>query len=288
MDADDTFESFVDNPFEGMDTTKDSYHLHLELAGIRYTRSMLMRSDQEWEYVGVIHEYPYPKSKVAPSTGYIEGCLIHAQISPLKRAKSVKDKYAKDAKVLENALKDEPQNDRYVFYLAQSYFDSQQYKKAKLNYLKRSKMKGWDEEVYISLFRAALCSMILEEDQDKVMKNFSLAWENRPFRLEAAYHIVKKLREDQRYVMAFTYANMAMQNFLNYPHKDALFYDTKIHDWMFLDEYCMAAYYVGQKELAKVNMDEFFKTDIYSGLPTNEKERLQKNYEFYVNAKENS
>jgi hypothetical protein len=185
-------------------------------------------------------------------------------------------------------LKNEPENNRYVFYLAQSYFDSQQYKKAKLNYLKRSKMKGWEEEVYISLFRAALCSMILEEDQEKVMNNFSVAWESRPFRLEAAYHVVKKLREDQRYVLAFTYANMAMQNFLNYPHKDTLFYDTRIHDWMFLDEYCMAAYYVGQKELAKNNMDEFFKTDIYSGLPTNEKERLQRNYEFYVDAKKNS
>ena len=287
MDADDTFESFVDNPFEGMDTTKDSYHLHLELAGIRYTRSMLMRSDQEWEYVGVLHEYPYPKSKVAPSTGYVEGCLVHAQISPLKRAKSVKDKYAHDAKVLEKALKDEPENNRYVFYLAQSYFDSQQYKKAKLNYLKRSKMKGWEEEVYISLYRAALCSLMLDEDYDATLKRFSLAWENRPFRLEAAYQIVKMLRQDGRYVMAFTYANMAMQNFLNYPHKDTLFYDVNVHEWMFLDEYCMAAYYVGQKELAKVNMDQFFATDMYLKVPDHEKQRLKKNYEFYSDASKN-
>jgi hypothetical protein len=245
---------------------------------------MLMRSDQEWEYVGVLHEYPYPRSKVAPNNGYVEKCLVHAQISPLKRAKSIKEKYANDAKVLEKALKNEPENNRYVFYLAQSYFDSQQYKKAKLNYLKRSKMKGWEEEVYISLFRAALCSMLLEEDQEKVMNNFSVAWESRPFRLEAAYHVVKKLREDQRYVLAFTYANMAMQNFLNYPHKDTLFYDTRIHDWMFLDEYCMAAYYVGQKELAKVNMDQFFATDMYLKVPDHEKQRLKKNYEFYSDA----
>ena len=129
---------------------------------------------------------------------------------------------------------------------------------------------------------------MLDEDHDVILKRFSLAWENRPFRLEAAYHIVKTLRQDGRYVMAFTYANMAMQNFLNYPHKDTLFYDVNVHEWMFLDEYCMAAFYVGQKELAKVNMDELFKTDIYTNIPINEKERLHKNYEFYLDAKENS
>jgi hypothetical protein len=78
---------------------------------------------------------------------------------------------------------------------------------------------------------------------------------------------------------------MAMQNFMNYPGKDTLFYEKPIHEWMFLDEYCMAAYYVGQRELAKSNMDQFFKTDIYEALPDNEKERLKKNYGHYCEEK---
>jgi hypothetical protein len=50
---------------------------------------------------------------------------------------------------------------------------------------------------------------------------------------------------------------------------------------MFLDEYSMAAYYVGQKGLAKVNMEGLFNSSIYETISDNEKERLQKNYSFY-------
>lgn len=280
MDADDTFDSFVDNPFADLDVNKSSYHLYIQLNGIQYTRCMLTNSNQDWKYIGVLHEYAYPEEGEL-NYDYVEGCIINAQISPLKRAKSVEEKYAKDAKVLEKALKDEPNNHRYVFYLAQSYYDSGQYKKAKQTYHKRSKMGGWQEEVYISLHRIGICSIMMNLDKDIILKEFSLAWESRPFRLESAYHVVKMLREDQRYVLAFTYANMALQNYVNYPEKDVLFYDKNIHDWMFLDEYSMAAYYVGQKGLAKVNMEGLFNSSVYETISDSEKERLQKNYAFY-------
>ncbi len=285
MDADDTFESFVDNPFEDLDQSKSGFGINLQLGGISYNRCMLIKSDEDWEFVGVLHEYPFPKNKQTPNFGMVNNCVIHACISPLKRAKSQKEKYANDARILAKAVKEEPDNSRYVFYLGQSYFDSQQYAKAIEAYKKRTTMGGWNEEVYISHYKVALCLMELNKKDEVLIDAFSKAWENRPFRLEAAYHITRILRINKRHVLGFTYANMAMQNFMNYPGNDTLFYEKPIHEWMFLDEYCMAAYYVGQRELAKSNMDQFFKTDIYEALPDNEKERLKKNYGHYCEEK---
>ena len=65
------------------------------------------------------------------------------------------EKYVKDAKVLETAIAKEPNNDRYVFYCAQSYKDGGMFDKAMEYYDKRSKMGGWAEEVFISALEYA-------------------------------------------------------------------------------------------------------------------------------------
>ena len=62
------------------------------------------------------------------------------------------DKYKKDAEVLLKGLEEEPNNERYVFYLAQSYMDDRQYENSNKYYLKRFEMGGWPEEQYYSLY----------------------------------------------------------------------------------------------------------------------------------------
>ncbi len=46
----------------------------------------------------------------------------------MAHALKIQKKYLKDALVLEEAVKEEPNNSRYVFYLAQSYRDYGDYK----------------------------------------------------------------------------------------------------------------------------------------------------------------
>lgn len=277
MDADDFFVAESDkNPFESI-SDHSCYAIKLKFADIEYYRYFLFRSDQDWKFVGVLHEYAHLEGddNKGPQLGH---CHIVADISPLKRAGSLNEKYAKDAKILEKALKKEPNNPRYMFYLAQSYRDSNQYEKAISAYKKRAAMGGWDEEVYISLYTIALLSEIQNRNSNEVINLYSKAWEYRPHRLEAVYSIIKILRLQNRHILAFTYANMAAQN---YRDIDVLFVNTPIKKWLFIDEYCMSAFYVGQYQLAYDNMSKFIESDTFKEIPESEQERLKDNFKYY-------
>ena len=287
MDADDYL--VVDegkNPFSVLDNDT-GYSIKLKFADIEYYRFFLFKSDLDWRFEGVLHEYPALPDNTHKSSGNLNDCHIMANISPLKRAKSVKEKYAKDAKILEKALKDEPGNPRYQFYLAQSYRDSSQTNKAIEAYKKRAAMGGWDEEVYISLYHVALLMDQVGRKEEDVFYAYSRAWEFRPHRLEAVYYLMRYLRMNKRYVLAFTYGNMAAQNARE---GDVLFVNVPIKKWLFVDEYCMSAYYVGQYQLAYDNAKTFMESEHFKEVPAEEQERLRNNFAFYeeaINKKKN-
>jgi glycosyltransferase involved in cell wall biosynthesis len=281
MDADDYL--VVDegkNPFSVLDSDA-GYSIKLKFADIEYYRFFLFKSDLDWRFEGVLHEYPALPDNTPKSGGNLNDCHIMANISPLKRAKSVKEKYAKDAKILEKALKDEPGNPRYQFYLAQSYRDSSQTNKAIEAYKKRAAMGGWDEEVYISLYHVALLMDQVGRKEEDVFYAYSRAWEFRPHRLEAVYYLMRYLRMNKRYVLAFTYGNMAAQNARE---GDVLFVNVPIKKWLFVDEYCMSAYYVGQYQLAYDNAKTFMESEHFKEVPAEEQERLRNNFAFYEEA----
>ena len=57
----------------------------------------------------------------------------------------------------ENGLIEHPNNDRYTFYLANSYRDSGQPEKAIQTYIKRTSLGGWFEEIWQSYYQIGIC-----------------------------------------------------------------------------------------------------------------------------------
>jgi glycosyltransferase involved in cell wall biosynthesis len=280
IDADDTFEieRFGFNPFVGIDKTIDTYQLTYRLNSLQYHRAQLVKSSQHWVYKGVLHEYlhcdePNLRSAILP------GCYVKADISPLKRASSLQEKYANDAKILEKALVDEPNNTRYMFYLAQSYRDSDQFEKALDAYVVRANAGEWDEEVYYSWYMVGKIKERSNHPAEEVIAAYSKAWEYRPQRLEAVFHVMRKLREQNRFVLAFTYGEMAIKT----PGtKDILFVEPEIWQWRLLDEYSIAAYYIGHPDIAYEKTASIVNSkEIFSGIHPQEQERLRKNLQFY-------
>ena len=148
IDADD----YVDGTFkfpEKMDA--DGYVIRMGRPEFSWWRTQIFRVDCKWRYEGVLHEYPACE-KETQNLQKIEGnYYVNARTLGARNVGiSATDKYKKDAEVLEKALIDEPNNTRYQFYLAQSYFDSQQWENAENAYMKRAQMGGWQEEVYYS------------------------------------------------------------------------------------------------------------------------------------------
>lgn len=285
IDADDTFEVLDPkiNPFHDIPKDSDCLQILYRLNSLQYHRAQIVRSDQDWVYVGVLHEYLDLPGNDNMRQYRIPGnlCSVNANISPLKRANSLEEKYANDAVILEDALKDDPDNSRYMFYLAQSYRDSNQKLKSIDWYEKRVSAGGWAEEVYYSLYMIGRLKEQLGRHPDEVIQAYSKAWEYRPERLEAVFHVMRKLREQKRWVLSFTYGNMAIKN----PGtSDILFVEPEIWQWRLLDEFALAAYHTGNPQTSAEKMQAIIKMPFFDTLRSEEKERIIKNHAHFKEA----
>ena len=102
----------------------DMYHLKIGKEFV-YKRPLLINNTLKWKFIGVLHEYlscidDFKTQETIEGDYYIEsGKSGSRSFDP--------EKYLKDAKILEKAYyeeKDDSIKDRYAFYCAQSYKDS--------------------------------------------------------------------------------------------------------------------------------------------------------------------
>jgi glycosyltransferase involved in cell wall biosynthesis len=279
IDADDTFVPEIPgrNPFAGLDKVPDAYQIMYRLGALQYHRIQVIKSDVDWCYKGVLHEYLHT-DKQNIIQGSVPFAHVDADISPLKRAASLQEKYANDAKILEEALEKEPDNTRYVFYLAQSYRDSEQFEKAIEAYKKRAEMGGWEEEIYYSMYMEAKIKERLNYPADEVINLYSKAWEYRPSRLECAFHVMRKLRDQKRFLVSFAYGDVAIKT---RGTSDILFVEPEIWQWRLLDEYSLAAHYIGNPEIGLEKTSAILKAEFFKTIPDFEQTRLKKNLDFY-------
>ena len=280
IDADDTFypENPSINPFAGLTKDPDCYQILYKLNALQYHRAQIVRSDQNWVYKGVLHEYLHLEDKEITNQAIVPNSYVIADISPLKRASSLEEKYSNDAKILEEALLKEPTNTRYQFYLAQSYRDSEQMEKAVEAYQKRIEMGEWEEEVYYSMYMVAKIKEKMGVGSEEIINLYSKAWEYRPNRLECVFHVMRKLREQKRFLLSFAYGDVAVKT---KGTSDILFLETEIWQWRLLDEYSLAAYYIGNPEIALEKTSSIINAPFFNTLHPEEKKRLMKNMDFY-------
>jgi len=88
IDADDTFEVQNPgvNPFSDLPPNVDCFQILYRLNSLQYHRAQIVRSDQDWTYKGVLHEYLDLEGKEPLYQAQIPGdrCLVKADISPLR------------------------------------------------------------------------------------------------------------------------------------------------------------------------------------------------------------
>jgi tetratricopeptide (TPR) repeat protein len=92
------------------------------------------------------------------------------------------------------ALKKEPDNQRYWFYLAQSYRDAGRTAEAAKTYAKRAEMGGWDEEAWYARLAAARCLRTLGDDGG-FLREAIAAFNQRPQRAEPLYDLARYYRD---------------------------------------------------------------------------------------------
>jgi len=278
IDADDRVMGSFKYP-NGKNMTADAYAIKCGREGCVWWRNQIFKTGIGWKYVGILHEYAHCE-KPQLTQSKIEGdYYLEARTLGQERNGNVTpvEKYSKDAELLLEALKTEPNNSRYQFYLGQSYFDSQQWDKAIEAYYKRVEMGGWEEECYYSLFRIALCEISKESAWPVVQQKFLDAYDYRPCRAEPLHAIARFLRLNGRPRAAYLFAKEAAQ--IPYPQQDILFIDTNVYKWMALDELAATAFYVHDYRTGYAACEALLKQ---SRLPEGEVERNQKNHAAYL------
>ena len=214
------------------------YHIKYE-GGLDYRQMLLASGKILWKYVGVTHEYitcDVPNKRYGRYDGFT--FLHHAD------GGNRSDKFQRDIRLLKQGIQDEPNNIRYVFYLAQSHKDIGNWTKAIKYYKKRIEMGGWDEEIYQSLLHIGMCKMRRGDSFDEFKDDYLKAYNYRPVRLEALYFLVSYCNAHKMPRLGYTYGIKAVDT--PYPKNDILFIDKNIHDWKFLDELVRCAYSCGE------------------------------------------
>jgi len=271
IDADEVFETPAG--FQMPELVQDEYMiLHRIYGNTSFYLTQIVRDNLDWRYEGVLHEYiTCDEAHVKTS---LEGPVTIGHFDSARNRQDQKSKYANDARVLERALESDPDNTRYVFYLAQSYRDSGVLHKAIQHYQRRADMGGWEEEIWYSLFQIGAVREAMGAVEHLVVDAYLTAYQYRPARAEPMHNLARFYRLREQFAPAHLFASRAAET--SRPN-DGLFLDDSVYDWRCLDEYAISAFYVGEIEAAR---EANLRLLAEGRVPESELPRIRKNLEF--------
>jgi len=243
LDADMIFES--KNFKKELLSNADSFYILQGNESFYYQNMRIIRNNGLYKYIGVTHEYidtPYNNK----ASGFKKNELF---IRDLGDGGSKHDKFERDINLLLDGIKEEPNNVRYYFYLANSYHDIGRFCEAINVYKKRIQFGGWIEEVWYSYYRIGLCFKNMGKMDDAI--NFWLeGYQYYPERLEGLYEIIQHYRIHSKHKLADMIYQQAKQILeLNKNKDNYLFLHNDVYRYKIYYEYTIFASYNGIKNI---------------------------------------
>lgn len=162
----------------------DAYRFEVEFGDCLFERVQMIRarSKASWKYR--IHETLVDAGSV--SKGHL------TLVAHPKSGEHVK--YARWLELSEQDLADMPDDTRVVFYAAQNAYDARHFARAAELYAKRSRMGGWDEEVWYSVLRCAQANEC-QGSYQTAAADYVRADMLRPWRAEASENLARMFRQ---------------------------------------------------------------------------------------------
>lgn len=249
---------------------EDGYIITQKNTFLSYYNTRLIRASLPWECIGVTHEYwgcKQPHSNAG---------LAELEIDDREDGGSKADKFERDIRLLTQGLKDEPNNERYLFYLGQSHKCLNHHDEAINYYKQRIAKEGWDEEVWVSKWMIGECYEA-KGDWDQALHWYLDAFEYRPSRAEPLYNIAKYYRQKGQNNLAYLYAKQGA--LIPYPNNQLLYIAYRIYDYLFDEEISITGYYTSFKKEGFAAANKLL---LNKKAPTNVKDQAHKNVIFYV------
>lgn len=239
---------------------------------IVYSNTRFFRMDCAWKCVGVTHEYWSFGSSIAKLPSDVV-------ISDIGNGGCKEDKFERDIRLLEQGLVDEPANRiRYYFYLAQSYKDCGQFEKAIKNYSLRIAAGGWDEEVFYAHYMIGNCYRASGKKYEATCW-YWLAYNFRRTRREPLIALATMLREDRKYIEAYSVAKLAQS--IPFPISDILFVGKHEYTYLAEREISIVGYYLPNNVQDGHSCCEYVLR--YADVYEPDRENAAKNLLYYIN-----
>lgn len=237
-----------------------------------YQNVRIIRNNGNFKYIGVTHEY----LDTSKHSIFLEINKNSIFIRDIGDGGCKKNKFERDVKLLTDGIKEEPNNSRYYFYLANSYHDLGRYDEAINIYKKRIEMAGWKEEVWYSYYRIGKCYIKQNRMADALwflMEGYNYY----PERLEGLYELMHYYRVNGKNKMAFTIFNICKEHLDRNRDRDHyLFLYNDVYKFKLFYEYTIVAAYNG----IKLINDEVI-TVLNNNANNVERENLLSNMKFY-------
>jgi tetratricopeptide (TPR) repeat protein len=256
-------------------TNNDAYYIFQGTDTYYYKNIRIVRNNSGFKYWGVTHEY----MEHPPNT------CVHLLGKPVVFIKDIgdggakNDKFLRDIRLLEKGLEELPNNDRYLFYLANSYKDSNQLEKAIQTFQKRIDVGGWIEEIWHSYYSMGKCWKRLGN-----MDNAILSWMNGfqayPNRIENLFEIIEHYRYECKNQLSYFFYSIADRMRKDHPEREYLFMQKDIYDYKLDYELSILGYYVNldNHDLKLVSMKVLSNPHVSDNIITN----IFSNYKFYT------
>jgi glycosyltransferase involved in cell wall biosynthesis len=196
VDADELVE--VADDFRKDRLSADAYLVVANNANVTYLRKQILRIDLPWRYEGVLHEEAVcaEEGRVEIASGI---CMLAGHAGARSRDPTT---FRRDALLLETALLNEPDNTRYIFYLAQAYRDAGDYELATRHYRRRTEMGERPDEIWVSLYMIARMREHVGHARAVVIEEYLKAFQFDPLRAEPLYRIGTLLRQEGEHHVA--------------------------------------------------------------------------------------
>jgi glycosyltransferase involved in cell wall biosynthesis len=270
----------VESLKRALTSKENAYYIFQGGDSFYYKNTRIVRNRVGIHYWGVTHEFV--KTPEGTQYGQFEKPLLF--IKDIGDGGSKSDKFERDIRLLKKGLEENPNNDRYTFYLANSYRDHGDHREAIETYRKRIEIGGWYEEIWYSYYSIGKCYQAMGD-----MVNAIAAWLDAyqfyPKRIENLYEIVSYYRKGGKNELAYLFYVSALKQTLLNPTPDYLFLQKDVYDYKLDYEFSIIGYYC--------NIDKYDMTRICQRVlnsPTADEgiiRNVMSNYKFYAKALSN-
>jgi hypothetical protein len=226
--------------YKNFDLNMKGYLIIQKNPRIKYYNIRFLNLATNWKCTGATHEF-WDAGETS-NMGRIAEDIIY--IDDKNDGGCKHDKFERDARLLENELKEEPENHRTTFYLAQTYKDLGRFKDAIKYYKKRIALGGWYEEVWYSYYMMAKMYELINEPE-KMELYMLKGYKYHPKRAEGIYHLTQYFRNKGQHHKAYQYYLLGKD--IKFPEEDGLFLENHVYEGLFDYEYTILASYVHNK-----------------------------------------